>query len=315
MDNPVLALQRETLANPITAANQAAVLANMERLSFSPGAASPFLHMPRLPVHAPPPAQPTIRLEPIDMRTIAPGIAYLGIRTENAGNIDPRTPEFIAHWAAPVADFYRQIQDYQHLIIDLRGERFVSLDFLGEALLGPLNGNHHVTLPFVAFFQDGQYSHMFGEAIAGGHLMIETAQDIIGHLPSFCEEDAALLAYGFPWPVTIPSGLGDSAFTGEVWVLVDNDTAAAAETFAKALQTQRLATIVGTQTLGAPMLLGHGENAAIAILPHTGVIVAWCPIYLTDMDGRLVNAHHVTPDHIIDGQTDTLEAVLNIIRP
>ena len=323
-NSELLMLQREALSNPATIASHEAMIDRMTQLGFDMADERPRFDRPLLPIINRN-VTPAIQLDGIEMRSSDENIAYIRLHMDLAHAFWEDEEVFISYWADRIFDFYSQIESYGHLIIDVRGERAASLNLFGQLLLGPFIENRQSTLDMYGFFQGGGASETFARAMISNIDTDRASETTIyrindlpaivrGDLPHMNLDDLAILDYGFTWQTKIPGGNRQSHFNGTIWILIDEDTASAAEIFAKVARNEGVATLVGSQTLGNFGKISHNGNAALATLPNTGVIIAWDPIYFTDDYGHPIHEYHVIPDYFNHEGMDALEIVLEIIR-
>ena len=217
-------------------------------------------------------------------------------------------------WAADketIFNFYEEIRGFEHLIIDITGNGGGSSEFFTELIMRP-----NITEP-VEFYRywfirasDRNMRNIEGHPVLRGLVFQPVTAEIMDNMPYLHKEDLNVLDYVVRLTSTIYPLGEEAAFDGKIWLLIDETTFSAAD-FAAALAKQTgFATLVGQNTLGG----GLGIASAAIVLPNTGIIVRYAPIYATDALGR--NNYEVgTPPHIFRSQGKTaLETVLEIIE-
>ena len=93
-------------------------------------------------------------------------------------------------------------------------------------------------------------------------------------------------------------GRGDKAFTGKLIVLIDSDSASASEIFARVMQLESRATIIGDRSAGAVMLSEQsGMWKGLDRRIFYGTSVTWADMIMKD--GNSLENVGVTPDVVV----------------
>jgi len=253
----------------------------------------------------------------IEIEIIVPGeIAYLRI---NSFRSSAEYDDLI------IAPFFEEISDFDHLIIDIRGNSGGFVFNFIRNILGRL-----INEPVVS------YSHQFfsgGEiAVAAMNAYVVTTQYIfdgvqnnavnqwytINVLPvrefiyeqgmtAFNQDDLEYLEYVVverDW--FFPTD--DIYFGGKVWLLIDEYTASASSQATLLLMEQGLATVVGENTSGI-----MSANSIYLILPNTGLLFRVDLGYRTDAQGNSLEVYGIAPDIRNHEGLDALQTVLGLI--
>ncbi len=253
-------------------------------------------------------------------------IAYLKVSTFSNFNITTLNN---------LRKFYSDIQNYEHLIIDIRDNLGGSTDLWRMLIMKPLwsDKNHMPDMPLYSFYRESKLGKFLGEE----NLKIEaqgsrytpesdvllTTKEIIekNDLPEINEADLKDLAYGVRFNTSISNiewrhmrqsgfqNIPDYPFDGNIWLLTNGNNLSAASLFAQHAKEMGFATLVGEQTGG-----GYSTYAFHFTLPNTGIILRWDIDYLTDSDGRALNEFTTTPHHFNRPGMDALETVLQLIE-
>jgi hypothetical protein len=204
--------------------------------------------------------------------------------------------------------------------MDLRGNGGGNIDNFIDVLLRPHLREAIDPLSFF-FFLDGPYVRRFGEflfesSIGGGFLTItepyRPAREILAEyeLPEIRHSDIKRLHYGAPAgrPAPIEPTIAMSDFNGKIWMLTDQTMGSAAQMAAYyAKETGRI-TLVGDRTGGC-----LGGPRTMAFMPNTGIIFYFDIFYVTDAQGRPLEAGTI-PHHFNRQGMDALETVLALIE-
>jgi len=220
--------------------------------------------------------------------------------------------------------FFREIRDFDHLIIDMRGNgggnanAFVDIiirPFLTEAVYAPQTFH---------FFQDGPYVRRFGDRMFlsmpyGGYLTnledYRPANEILEdfELPEFHLPDLARLDYGVlsgrVSPRIYPSSsfMLDPDFNGQIWLLTDHMMGSAAQMAAWYSMELDFAIHVGDTTGGV-----FGGPRTMAFMPNTGILFYFDIFYIIDSRGKPLEAGTI-PHHFKREGMDALETTLALI--
>lgn len=232
--------------------------------------------------------------------------------------------------------FYRNIQKYEHLIIDIRDNSGGSPDIWRMYIMKPLwrDRNHMPDMPLYAFYKGSRLGKSLGEENlkmeAQNSRNIPETDDLltvseimeINNLPHINKEDLQELAHGVRFNTSISNiewrhmrqmgfpNISDYPFDGEIWLLTNEKNGSGSALFARHAKEMGFATLVGEQTGGAYTT----SSGWFFALPNTGIILRWDIDYLTDSDGRALNEFPTTPHYFNRDGMDALETVLQLIE-
>ena len=250
-------------------------------------------------------------------------LSDVGSRDEDNITIDMIEPDRIAYihiasfMNSPAFDsevlfpFFEEIQDFEHLIIDIRG-----------------NGGgwgHYVTDYVVGMLIDEPIDFRYYELMTGGERALQVSnyyslsEETTGRIPiadlleeqnwSYLnEDDLDFLSYAMPWHTQIEPMEDNTPFGGEVWLLVDGFSASASELFAQLSLYAGFATVVGEPTMGVT-----GAMTTFVSLPQTGVLFRIDIGSQIDAYGRAIEEFGLSPDKLIPPGEDALDVVLQLI--
>ena len=241
-------------------------------------------------------------------------IAYLGIGS------------FAANWDYDnfvTIPFFEEIQDFDHLILDLRGNGGGFSEYFPSQIMSRLI-NEPIEVVSHQFFSSGPIAvetmDAFVQTAANVieyydvsewfSVDIMSAQDFIAEqgMTAINQADFANLEYVLletEWFFPNDDGI---LFDGKVWLLVDQGTASASSQATMLLINSGRATVVGQNTSGV-MWSTH----VYVMLPNTGMLFRIDIGYMTDADGVSLEAYGIAP-HVRNFEgMDALETVLELI--
>ena len=225
-------------------------------------------------------------------------------------------------------NFYNEIGDFDHLIIDMRGNPGGQTAHFDIFVAGPLL-SESITFPGYVFYKGGEYDRTarsnfdprafdinFGMDFDGER----TAFDLARPLP-YLDRDIDF-RYGFASEYTILPGRYHSnqfatmgtevAFDGKIWMLIDERTASAAEGAAAIFKYAGIATLVGDATWGIMGTMFDATSAMMS-LPNTGIVIRIDIGYFTNPYGQALQGYGIMPHYFNRDGLDALETVLEMI--
>ena len=264
----------------------------------------------------PPDERRLLRMETIEEG----GIAYLGV-SRMINVYDDRgftwNSRNMGWYESRLFHFFYGIVDYDHLIIDLRGNRGGWHWHFDMFIARPASGGRNLLFPLYVFYTGGEYSvrtrTAFADSSRGG-LLGRTVP--LGRFRSLAEtsiEYGIRSSYGtFAHSGTRDEFWQNALFGGKVWLLTDGYTASGAEAATVALKYSRLATVVGEETRGI-FGTGHEPLGMHISLPNTGILLRMDIAYYTDTHGRPFQGYGISPHYFNRPGYDALETVLQMI--
>lgn len=191
-------------------------------------------------------------------------------------------------------EFLKDIDDYEKLIIDIRGNRG-GVDKYWENLVQLLI-DEPLAVTYYSFFKDGDREKDDPFRVQGISAITDLDEKVLGILPQEIKED-----FGFynnysirlnPWSIS-PNPLEQINFMGKIYLLVDRDVFSSAEKFASFAKDTGFATLVGETTGGDRVF----EQIPIISLPNTGFAIRYSRELSLNADGT-INMESKTIPHI-----------------
>ena len=258
-------------------------------------------------------------------------IAYLNVSTFFARNLRQHSH--------PIDRFFMAVQDYDHIIIDIRDNEGGRIDFARMIIMHTIwaDRDYMPVLPLYAFYRDTTQGRTLGEAhihteIRASRFRPEadhlfSASDILAQssLPQLNHADMQGLGYGMRFDAGMDYLRSNDfhfaqeqmwiprhvlPFDGQIWLLTSETNRQASAMFARQAKEMNFATLVGEQTSG-----GYTSTVMTHFsLPNTRILVSWDIDYLVDQYGRALEEFPTQPHYFNRPGMDALETVLAMIE-
>lgn len=218
-----------------------------------------------------------------------------------------------------IFDFYEEIKDFEHLIVDLRGVQTGNHRNFNDLIIAP-NIADPLTKKTYLFFVDGYLMENNGLArifvnSGLGNRRRMAVVDALNELyfSDLRHEDITRFDYVLELPQTVnPNLLGrfdyQPAFDGKIWLLIDGETNYPSEISARFASHTGFATVVGGISGGK----NYGQLVRVT-LPNSRLEIGFDMMYHTDSKGRLFHAGTV-PHYFNRQGMDALQTVLAMIE-
>lgn len=202
--------------------------------------------------------------------------------------------------------FYEKVRDYDNLIIDITENPGGSMNYFNELVVAPL-AKETLTVPTYQLLKDGQNNRCFlmmEEGISSG---LYQPVSKLPELPNLNRENVRDCTYFLQEDYTVhPVGNG---FAGKIWLLVSGDNYSSSEYAAMFSKASGFATLVGETTGGD----GIGTDPVYLILPNSGLVVQYSPMYGMTADGTGSEEYGTTPDIVSSTGESALDTCLKWI--
>ncbi|NHJ48894.1 MAG: hypothetical protein FK733_14005 [Asgard group archaeon] len=203
-------------------------------------------------------------------------IGYLYVNSFVTPAIEPYFPGVLA--------FYDEIKDYEHLIIDIRGNTGGYYSAWIDGIVGPL-----VSESLIHEFYLGYKMTRYMKAFHEQYMTVKVPKSDFDYLPPevYSENFKLFKAWGNYAPDE-----NNVNFTGEIILLTDNIVYSAAEGFANFCKQTDFATIYGTASGGDGLLLWP----IYCVLPNSKIVINLASTLGLDIDGQANEEIRTQPD-------------------
>ncbi|NHJ49921.1 MAG: hypothetical protein FK733_19165, partial [Asgard group archaeon] len=184
-----------------------------------------------------------------------------------------------------IMTFYDQIENYDHLIIDIRGNPGGNDYFWYENIVEPLLKENVESKSYIALKDGATYSHILRKE---NNYYFKKSKNSFDYLPPevLAEEYKIYKFYS-----SFESGENPVAFDGEISVLVDKYVYSSAEAFSVFCKNTGFATLYGTNTGGDG--IGH---QFFFVLPHSKLVIKYSFALGLFESGHANQEIHTSPD-------------------
>lgn len=212
--------------------------------------------------------------------------------------------------------FFEEIQDFDHLIIDIRGNLGGYMSHFTYLFMATLSDDVQV-VNYPEFFRRTEPIMEHVEAYIDSYRVHNGFTGTFGPAADFFQEnpmldmnssDRALLDYVVEWEFLIEPSEDNVPFDGEIWLLVDHWSASASENAAIYSMSSGFATVVGYDTIGV-----LGAMTVSIPLPNTGILFRVDFGFIPNEDGWSQEEFGVAPQYRVPFGEDILEYVLDTI--
>ena len=230
-------------------------------------------------------------------------------------------------------DFYRQIIDFDHLIIDIRGNPGGFVEYFHANIARPLIADTRLSTTFTHFFKAGEYNINFLRQQIPGHfsrrqpVSLEAIDRLFGleNLEDWVIEDLMSMDYYFMTIKSVsstPTLIGGEEwgrwrnFDGKIWTLIDGGVSSASQEITAFYMNTGFATFVGEPTRGIAGLGGFQRLLTAGqglTMPNTGIRVRFDSTYMVDAAGH-PNEYPINPHYFNRPGMDALQTVLAMIE-
>ena len=200
-------------------------------------------------------------------------------------------------------DFYGQVKDYPHVIFDLSENGGGGMSYFDDLIAAP-NIDKTLSTDVYMFMKAGDYNGKF--------IDFSEFQPIseAPSLPRMNQEDFAGFDLYMPLTYQVEPLSSEKMLNGKLWMLVSENVFSSSEYAAMFTKATGFAELVGTTTSGD----GIGIDPNPIVLPHSGFLVRYSPIYGVTPDGASSQEFGTEPDIISPKGESALDTCLKEIE-
>ena len=188
-----------------------------------------------------------------------------------------------------IYDFYKQVADDKHLIIDLTANGGGSDNYWMSLLVAPLL-KEATSASNYALIKGGENNKRFYENAFSKEALKDVKE--LPNLPKLNRQDLDGMKYMIESDVTVEPSEATPLFKGKIWVLTSDNIYSSSESFVQYCKATGFATLVGNTTGGD----GGGIDPVYITLPNSGLIVRYSMLYTLNYDGSNSEECGTTPD-------------------
>lgn len=235
-------------------------------------------------------------------------LAYMGIK--NMASFSTAKEDYMK-----IKKFLKEVEDYQKLIIDIRGNSGGKNDYWMDVV--KLLTDRPLSVEYYSFFKSGHRYKHDPYRVDGVTTIKQLDEETLAQFPEEVKTDFSYYkTYSIQIdPTDIDQDLeGSIDFRGKIYLLVDTNVHGAAENFAAFAKDTGFATLVGEPTGGGKVF----ESVPIVFLPNSKFAIRYSRELAINKDGS-INREATTIPHIqVNGAYDDdfnkdecIQAVIN----
>ena len=211
-------------------------------------------------------------------------LGYMSIKSFYYGNIQKDKQK--------IFDFYNEIEDYETLIIDIRGNGGGAEAYWTDLLVAPLI-KEELSYKYHSIYRNGEYIKPFIEERIGKkikRLKNKNSNKKDKEIKKVFDEIGSNFSYYEEFKYDVKPSKEKINFKGKIYLLVNDEVYSAAESFSIFSKATNFATLVGNITGGD----GIGMDPILLPLPNSGLVV------------RFPAEVGIAPDYSINEKTHTI---------
>jgi len=220
-------------------------------------------------------------------------VAYLRIKSMNPFNIEGDIEI--------IKPFFYDIQDYNALIIDIRGNGGGSTDYWAQNVV-PMLVSKTLISNWLFVYKGGYYTENFLKKYnKSGYKELKKISEIDTEKYNKAPTELKKNFNYYKTDYRIVEPKKSVKFNGNIYLLVDKGVYSAAESFAVFAKSTGFATLVGEKTGGD----GIGSDPAMCVLPNSGFILRFPYVMGLTEDGSCNEEYKTEPDVKISESRDS----------
>lgn len=193
-----------------------------------------------------------------------------------------------------IKEFLKEVDSYEKLIIDIRGNSGGSDDYWKKMI--ELLTDRPLEASYYSLFKEGHRQDRNPYKVEGARVISELDKEVLDNLSEDIKEE---YEYYKKYDIKIEP-VGETNFKGKIYLLLDEDVSAQAENFASFSKDTSFATLVGETTGGNRMF----ENIPLLELTNTKFVVSYSRELSINEDGTTNIETKTKPDIEVDASID-----------
>lgn len=204
-------------------------------------------------------------------------------------------------------NFYEKVKNYDHVIFDLTENGGGAMSYFDDLIAAP-NIDKPLSVTAYGFVKNGAYNNKFMDF--SSYKPASMVSYLLPRLTRLNQEDFKDLELFEQIQYEVEPAGKQKMLNGKLWMLVSENVFSSSEYAAMFSKASKFATLVGTETGGD----GIGSDPLPIVMPNSGLIVRYSPIYGTTPDGAGSQEFGTMPDiKSPEGET-ALETCLKAIK-
>lgn len=195
-----------------------------------------------------------------------------------------------------IKNYLKEVQNYQAMVIDIRGNGGGSSNYWHRFLLPEILGEPY-EVTWYNFYKDGDYIKKYFQKSKMTPQKIRQLDK--SNLPNLPEEVEETFTYYTPIHLEVIPAEDSIGFKGNIYLLIDDNVYSSAEMLAAFAKDTGFATLIGEQTKGD----GIGSDPLLAMLPNSGYVFRFTKAMGVTEDGTCNEEHPTIPDYIVEDTT------------
>ncbi|NPE09811.1 MAG: hypothetical protein GNW80_16135 [Asgard group archaeon] len=221
-------------------------------------------------------------------------IAYIRFGNFEPENYDKETTEYLYA-------FFKKVRDFNHLIIDIRGNSGGDPDVWVANIVAPLTKKKLVSKQYAAY-RNGKYVNMFRKDWKREN---EISKDVINSsLSAVLSDDYTVYDLSI-----LAEPLGEINFKAKISVLVDHKTYSAATSFTLFCKDTSFAKVYGTPNKGE----GVCSGPTFYVLPNSKIVIRFFSALGFDSKGNACEEVKVQPDIYYESELRDFDELLYFV--
>lgn len=222
-------------------------------------------------------------------------IAYIKINSFPSDNVYEADKKILF-------DFYSKVKNYENVIFDFTENGGGAMSYFNDLIVAP-NTDKTLKANVYTLIKDGDYNKKFLDI--ADFKTLET----FPKLPRMNQEDLSDLGYYNSDAYEINPLQQEKILKGKLWMLVSKNVFSSSEYAAMFSKATGFMTLVGTETGGD----GIGSDPLPIVLPNSGLIVRYAPVYGVTPDGASSQEFGTMPDFVSPEGETALDTCLKAI--